>query len=148
MVGHLARSPEFIPLDLLEVLADPDMRHYFMLYLMAARKHAALRCYLDMERFVKPKVRELEALLKKGDVESERAKRAVTQLLQAALRVFSLYLCNGSYMEVALRPLTRLNHWLRGMLNSRADIARIQRRACKLAASAYCLCILNAWCFS
>lgn len=58
----------------------------------------------------------------------------MTQLLQAALRVFSLYLCNGSYMEVTrLRPLTRLTHWLRGMLNSRGDIARIQRRACKLA---------------
>lgn len=136
MVGHLARSPEFVPLDPLEVLADPDMRHYFMLYLMAARKHATLRCYLDMERFVQPRVAELEALLKRGDVESARAKRAVTQLLQAALRVFSLYLCNGSYMEVALRPLTHLDHWLRGMLNSRADIARIQRRACKLATSA------------
>jgi len=63
------------------------------------------------------------------------ARQAVTQLLQATLRVFSLYLCNGSYMEVTLRPLTRLNHWLRDMLNSRADIARIQRRACKLATS-------------
>lgn len=39
------------------------------------RKHATLRCYLDMERFVKPKVHELEALLKNGDVDSERAKR-------------------------------------------------------------------------
>jgi len=37
MVGHLARSPEFVPLDPMEVLADDDMRHYFMLYLMSAR---------------------------------------------------------------------------------------------------------------
>lgn len=39
------------------------------------RKHAALRCYLDMERFVKPQAQELEALLKMGDVDSDRAKR-------------------------------------------------------------------------
>lgn len=65
----------------------------------------------------------------------------MTRLLQAVLRVFSLYLCNGSYMEVTLRPLTRLNHWLRGMLNSRADIARIQRRACKLATSEWRRCV-------
>lgn len=60
----------------------------------------------------------------------------MTELLQAALRVFSLYLCaNGSYMAVTLRPLTRLTRWLRGMLNSHGDIPRIQRRARKLATS-------------
>lgn len=113
MVGFLARSPEFVSLDPMDVLADDDMRHYFMLYLMstrcgivtweragrvcvcglwisskagclthpfayfvgARRKHATLRCYLDMERFVKPRVHELEALLKNADVDSEGAKR-------------------------------------------------------------------------
>lgn len=37
MVGHLARSPEFIPLDPSEVLEDDDMLQYFMLYLMSTR---------------------------------------------------------------------------------------------------------------
>jgi len=135
MIGYLSRSPEFIPLKPLEVLEDDDMLQYFMLYLMQARKHATLRCYLDMERFVKPRVAALEALLNQGLVGSDKAKQAVTALMQAVLRVFSLYLCNGSYMEVTLRPLIRLNQWLRSVLNSRTDIARIQRRACKLATS-------------
>jgi len=135
MVGYLSQSPEYVPLHPLEVLQNDDMLQFFMLYLMQARKHASLRCYLDMERFVKPRVAAVEDLLRRGLVASEKAKQAVKTLMQAVLRVFSLYLCNGSYMEVTLRPLSRLNQWLRSVLNSRADIARIQRRACKLAAS-------------
>lgn len=37
MLGFLARSPELVPLDPMDVLADDDMRHYFMLYLMSNR---------------------------------------------------------------------------------------------------------------
>jgi hypothetical protein len=56
----------------------------------------------------------------------------IISILQGALRVHSLYLSNGSYMELSLRPLTHLNTWLRAVLAARTDISRIQRRASKL----------------
>lgn len=37
MVGFLSRSPEFVPLEVSEVLGDPDMLQFFMLFLMANR---------------------------------------------------------------------------------------------------------------
>lgn len=58
--------------------------------------------------------------------------QVIISILQGALRVHSLYLSNGSYMELSLRPLTHLNTWLRAVLAARTDISRIQRRASKL----------------
>lgn len=135
---------------------------------VGVRRHAALRCYLDMDRLVKPRVAALEQLIKEGRAETDKAKevghayrqtdrrlvcvrltegglpapvpvllllllQVVVWVLQGALRVHSLYLSNGSYMELPLKPLTHLQNWLRAVLAARPDIARIQRRASKLS---------------
>jgi hypothetical protein len=52
--------------------------------LIGCRRHAALRCYLDIDRIVRPRVAALEALIKEGKAETEKGREVCGHRTHAA----------------------------------------------------------------